>query len=270
VPALTDLEVEFVSLVDRAAVRDPVNQSEPMRFLVWKRESPDEGAASMTPEEKAALDKAQADLKKAQDDLKAATDTIATQKAEGDKLAEKVATLEKAAEPAKKDEPIDKSDLPPAVRAALEKAETEAATNRERAEKSEKTANEALAKAQASEDAALTRDYIAKAETYKALPIEAAKFGPVLKSAAEKLTKDELAELERVLKAADAAIAETDLFKEQGRSREGSKDGSALTEMTKRTTELRKSDPRLSEGAAMDLVMKADTELQARYLAETR
>lgn len=39
---LSDLQVDFVSLVDRAAVRDPVNQSEPMRFLVWKREGSDD------------------------------------------------------------------------------------------------------------------------------------------------------------------------------------------------------------------------------------
>lgn len=37
-PQLTDLDVEWVSLVDRAAVRDPVEQSEPNRFLIWKRE----------------------------------------------------------------------------------------------------------------------------------------------------------------------------------------------------------------------------------------
>jgi hypothetical protein len=35
---LTDIHVDWVSLVDRAAVRDPQNKSEPRRFLLWKRE----------------------------------------------------------------------------------------------------------------------------------------------------------------------------------------------------------------------------------------
>jgi hypothetical protein len=39
-PSLEDLQVDFVSLVDRAAVRDPENPDEPMRWLIWKRETP--------------------------------------------------------------------------------------------------------------------------------------------------------------------------------------------------------------------------------------
>lgn len=39
-PALTDLDVDWVSLVDRAAVRDAADPSEPARFLLWKAESP--------------------------------------------------------------------------------------------------------------------------------------------------------------------------------------------------------------------------------------
>jgi hypothetical protein len=35
---LTDLVVEYVSLVDRAAVRDAEKPDEPMRFLLWKRD----------------------------------------------------------------------------------------------------------------------------------------------------------------------------------------------------------------------------------------
>lgn len=36
-PQLIDLDVQFVSLVDRAAVRDPQRKSEPRRFLLSKR-----------------------------------------------------------------------------------------------------------------------------------------------------------------------------------------------------------------------------------------
>ena len=35
---LQDLKVDWVSLVDRAAVRNPQNKSEPRRFLLYKRE----------------------------------------------------------------------------------------------------------------------------------------------------------------------------------------------------------------------------------------
>jgi hypothetical protein len=38
VPQLVDIDVDFVSLVDRAAVRDPQRKSEPRRFLLMKRE----------------------------------------------------------------------------------------------------------------------------------------------------------------------------------------------------------------------------------------
>jgi hypothetical protein len=38
-PILTDLDVEWVSLVDRAAVRDAEEPSQPQRFLVWKSDT---------------------------------------------------------------------------------------------------------------------------------------------------------------------------------------------------------------------------------------
>jgi len=46
---LKDLRVDFVSLVDRAAVRDPQNKSEPRRFLLYKREGYIEKAAEHAP-----------------------------------------------------------------------------------------------------------------------------------------------------------------------------------------------------------------------------
>lgn len=54
-PGLKDLQVDWISFVDRAAVRDPINQSEPARFLLCKREgadapSTDERTRQMTPQ----------------------------------------------------------------------------------------------------------------------------------------------------------------------------------------------------------------------------
>jgi uncharacterized coiled-coil protein SlyX len=262
VPTLTDLDVGWVSLVDRAAVRDPVQQSEPARFLIWKRQTSDEGD-SMTPEEKAALEKAQADVAALTEKLTKADETNAA-------LAAKVTELEKAAEPAKKEEPIDKADLPPAVRAALEKAEADAAALAERLEKSENEAKAERDIAKAERETRLTREFVTKAEGYKALVVKAEDFGPVLKACAEKLTKDEYAAIEQVLKAADEQIVAGDLFKEQGRGREAAAPDGAYAEATQKAEELRKSDPKLSLAKARELVFKADTDLQARYLAEQR
>lgn len=40
-PVLKDIQVDWISFVDRAAMRDPQNQSEPQRFLITKREGAD-------------------------------------------------------------------------------------------------------------------------------------------------------------------------------------------------------------------------------------
>src|SRR5579871_2796412 len=64
-PHLQDLSVEWVSLVDRAAVRDPSAPTEPQKFLLWKSESgantdPTKGGTVPTAEElSAALAKAE-------------------------------------------------------------------------------------------------------------------------------------------------------------------------------------------------------------------
>jgi colicin import membrane protein len=264
VPTLSDLQVDFVSLVDRAAVRDPVKQSEPARFLLWKRQTTPTEGDSMTPEQEAAL-------KKAQDDAKAATDALA--KAEADKAtqAARIAELEKTAEPVDKgDEKVDLSKADPATRAYIEKMEADRAADRERAEKAERTANEATEIAKAERDARITREFVTKAEGYRALVVKADEFGPVLKEASEKLSKAAFDEIERVLKAADEALSSTDLFKEQGRAREAQKADSAYAEAVTRAAELRKSDAKLSQADAIAAVFKADPDLQARHLADVR
>jgi hypothetical protein len=43
--ALTDLVVEYVSLVDRAAARDPADPTQPQTFLLWKSDSSPAGVA---------------------------------------------------------------------------------------------------------------------------------------------------------------------------------------------------------------------------------
>jgi hypothetical protein len=257
---LTDLNVEFVSLVDRAAVRNAENPTEPQRFLVWKAErgdpttDPTQGG-SMTPEEAAALAKAEKDTTDAQ----AALAKSETEKAE---LTARVETLEKAAKPEPSTEEIDKADLPPAVVARLEKAETEAQELR-------KSAEEATSLAKAERDIRVTREFVAKAEKFTSLTVDPAVFGPVLKSASEKLTADESAELDRVLKAADEQLRQSGLLKEAGVSGDAKATGPE-GELAQKAEELRKADPSLTDARARIKVMEGDKRLQQAYLDSHR
>lgn len=266
-PTLTDLKVDYVSLVDRAASRDPVNQSEAQRFLVWKRDNPTpEEGVSMTPEEKAAL-------KKAQDDATAATAAIAKANEQIETLKAENAELKKAAEPAVKadEDKVDLSKADPALRAHIEKMEAERQADRERAEKSEKVAADALAKAQATDEKILKAEFVAKADGYKALVVKAEDFGPVLMRVSTAVSKEDFDALEQVLKAADEGLVAGDLFKEQGRGGDAAtKADGALAEVNKRAEEIRKADPKISLAKAQDMAITADPALQARYLAETR
>lgn len=270
---LKNLEVSCVSLVDRAAVRDPSNPTQPQRLLLWKRDDQGGNMPDPTPAElQAALTKAEEErdaLKKAADEhaaeLKKATDASA-------ELTSKVTELEKAAKPAPAEPVVDLSKADPAIRAMLEKSEADAKAMADRLEKAEKQGEEDRQLAKAERETRLTREFVAKAEEFKALPVEAEKFGPVLKSAAEKLSKDEADELDRVLKAADEQIRQSRLFKEQGRGeRPGDGgDGSAIAEVQRKAEALKKADPKLSSAQALDKAMTSDRELQERYLAEMR
>ena len=307
-PQLTNLDVEFVSLVDRAAVRDPVEQSEPMRFLIWKRETdPSEGGHRMSKLTKEIVDSLgdpiakESDLttlvEKADDSdqatlaLQGAARLLAAHKGDLDaeavakfaelaglelpdagpglqpKTAAEVIDALKAAEvdaavvtevesaiaKAAEDAKLAKAD--PETRAAIKKAE-------ERAEAAEKIAKE-------ERDARLDKEYIAKAEKLDHLTIKAEDFGPVLKSAAEKLTKEEYEALESVLKASNEQIEKGALFAEAGAA--GSVAAAdAFGELQQKAQEIKKAEPKLSDAEALDKAMKDNPDLEAAYLAEAR
>lgn len=279
---LHDLQVDFVSFVDRAAVRDSVQQSEPMRFLltkaeqqglvVWKRDHDNNPGDPMSPEEqKAALEKAQADEKAANERATKAEADLTKAQEQIEALTKSVDDIKKAA--GIKDEPValDKSELSPAMRAHVEKMEADQAALAERVAKAEQDAADEAKVAKAERDERLTREFIGKAEAFEALPIEAAKFGPVLKSIHGKLTKDEAEEIDRVLKASDEQIKAGALFKEQGRSGDGLQgDDTAIAKATKAAAEIRKNDSSISHAGALQQVFKADAPLAARYQDEVR
>lgn len=266
---LRDLDVTTVSLVDRAAVRDSTNKSEPMRLLLWKREGdPTPEGGTMTEQEmRAAVEKAERETTELRKQLEEQT----TLKADLQKAQDEIAELKKTADP-EKPEPakLDKSQLAPEVREALEKAEQREKEANERIAKAEKDASDAAELAKAERDTRLTREFVAKAQTYTALPVNAEEFGPVLKSVSEKLTKEEAEAIDTLLKAANEQVAKSELFKEQGAGGTAPKDGTAAAEVTRKAEELRKSDSKLTLDKAMDRVMRDDRDLQERYLAEMR
>jgi len=158
---------------------------------------------------------------------------------------------------------IDKSQLDPAVRAALEKAEADTAAAAAKA-----ATAEALAKTE--RDRRLDKEFFDKAEGYHFLGADTGELGPLLKSANETLSKEDYERLEGILSAANEQIRQGDLFKQMGTDDQHGEPGDALQEVTRKAEELRKSDSSLSMEKAMERVMEGDKALQQRYLAEVR
>lgn len=196
--------------------------------------------------------------------------TAALQKAEQErdaaqadlaKAEKKLAKKDKGDEP--KDEPINKDDLPQAVREALEKAEA-------RAEKLEKQAAEDAKIAKAERDLRLTREFVAKAETeFPNVGGDASEFGPMLKAMSETLSEDVFKAVETRLRAAEEQVRTSNLFKELGQGGDPTPGANAEIEAaTRKADELRKADPALTPYDAMRLAMSRDQ--QAAYLASVR
>jgi hypothetical protein len=248
---LRKLEVEMVSLVDRAAVRDPSNPSEPQRFVLFKREGG--GPTKIHKEDQMT----EAELRAVIEKVEAERDELAKQVRKLEKQARKSADGEKVL--------IDKSQLAPEIRKALEKAETEREELRKQAQKAERLAKD-------ERDRRIEREFVAKAEAeYAHVGGDAAEFGRLLKSASEKLSGDEFAQLETQLKAANERISAT-LYKEAGVSGDPVPGATSVhaDKLEKRAQELRKADRSLSAYEAMHLAMTEDREAQAAYLATIR
>lgn len=170
--------------------------------------------------------------------------------------AAKVADLEKQVEELKKGQ--DKGDegqvdlfkgMSPEQRAHFEKMQ-------KRAEEAERIAKE-------EREARLRKEYIQKAQELSGLNISAEEFGPILKSAAEKLPEEEFTKLHEVLKSASKVIETSSIFKEQGR--DGAGEDTALAELEKKAEELRKADSSLTKEAAFTKAMQEYPELYERY-----
>jgi hypothetical protein len=283
---LQDLTVDYVSLVDRAAVRDPQHKSEPRRFLVWKREGAElpttaKGGDHMeksAEELRAELEKSEREKKEAEEARDAAKAAVEKVEKERDEALAKAAA-KSPGEGGDKDDttdpkkpPVKKEDLSPEARAALEKAESDNAALAERLTKAEKQAEAADELAKAERNQRVTREFISKAEELRALPAQAVTLGPILKSADEgvPLTKEQNEELNRILKAADEQIRRSDLFKEVGASTAPGSGTDALSKLQSKAEELRKSDSSLSAAEALDKAMQDNPDLEREYAGEIR
>lgn len=249
-PHLQDLDVQYVSLVDRAAVRDPSNPTEPQRFLLWKSES---GATPTDSPEGGSMNAEEL--------------TAALQKAEQerDELTEKVAKLEKKL--AKKDKgeeetKVDKAELAPEVRQMIEKAEAER-------DALKKAADEASEIAKAERDLRVTREFVVKAETdFPLVAGDTSEFGKLLKSMSEKLDAEEFEAVTKQFRAANARIETSNLLKQFGQDGDPAPGSDGYEEAARKAEELRKTDPNLSAYDAG--VLSMTPEQQAAYLASVR
>lgn len=265
---VTELDVHTVSLVNRAAVRDPQNKSEPRRLLLWKREgvTPPTGGDHMTP----TLEELQEQLAKAQSDLAERDKTIEKLQAKPPRKADGDSDDETEGDETTKSE-IDKSELAPEVRAALEKAEQAEKNAREEAKKAQKTADEALEKAEKETNVRVEREFVTKAETdYSHLSADPSELGPVLKRASEALSKEDFEAIDSVLKGADEAVRQGDLFKQAGRDGQPPRESNALGQLEKHAAELRKSDLGLTPEDALAKACEEHPDLQRQYTAEMR
>jgi Asp-tRNA(Asn)/Glu-tRNA(Gln) amidotransferase B subunit len=108
----------------------------------------------------------------------------------------------------------------------------------------------------------ILKEYIEKAEELPHLAIEPLKFGPVLKALGEG-HPGEFEEIFRVLKAADAAIKKSELFKEIGKS--GSGESSAEAAVYAKARGLVAKDADLTFDEAVAKVLDMEPDLYERY-----
>lgn len=287
-PHVKDLIVDYVSLVDRGAVRSVADKSQAQRFLLWKRDSaviptdPKGSLMSVETIDKAALDpavrealekaeEATKDAETARDEALAKATAVEAEKAELVKQAGG-GKAKPASEVDSNDEDEDdlkKADLSPEVRALLEKRDAEVAELRKESEENKERAESAEDIAKSERDERVTREYITKAE--KELPQLGAPdvVGARLKKFAETLSKSEFDEFYREQAAVNEQLRKGSVEAEYGRSGERAKAPAApgLPEAMKKAEELQKSDPSMSSAEAFRQAMR-DPAVAAEYQKE--
>jgi len=237
---LTNLEVEFVSLVDEPAHQDD-------RITLTKRErdarNQHDGARTMptTAPEETVMSKI--DLTAIEDeDLRKSVEAVLAEADETAKdLVSRIEALEKQAEDGDEEAPAEEATTDePAAEADDEVAKAVA----KRLADAEAIAKAAVEKAERLEEAARQREFVDRAAVYKNVA-GADELGPVL-AAVAKAAPEAYERLEHFLKTANERIA---LTEEIGKAGRGKTDGNA--ELDNAAAELRKADPTLSREASI-------------------
>jgi len=137
---------------------------------------------------------------------------------------------------------------------------------KKRFEEMEKRAQEAEKIAKAEQETRLVREFVAKAKDYQGLPMEAEEMGKVFKTLSEK-APDEFGKVEELLKKADAAIAQGNLFREVGKTANGGDGGvyEKLTSIAKSKVEKNKD---LSFNDAFNEAITENPSLYEQYRSE--
>lgn len=243
---LYDVEITEISLVDRGANADA-------KVLLLKRDTEDEVTTKtdqLAPVMDA-LSKAEERLATLDESLREAQAEIAKRDARIDEL-EKVAKADKPqADPS---EDVLKN-APEPVRKMVE-----ALTARV-------SASEAVVKRM--QDEREMQDFAKRAGQFERLTVDQKTFGPLLHRIAKGTsTTADADEVERVLKAADAALkAGGAPFVEIGKSG-GDRAASAEAAIAAKADEIRKRDPKLTQEQAATQALSEDPSLYRRYLAE--
>lgn len=249
---LTSLRIREVSLVDR-----PANPG--ARVALWKRDGgapPQPQEDTMSDDEKSALEAAEATIADLTRTVSEQAEEIARLRKERD---EAVAAAD-AARGETGDEPTDEiakamATLPAALRERF-------------------AATEKLARRLA--DEAEERDFVVKAAGFRHLPVKAEDFGPVLRRVVKGgATTADLAELDRVLVAADAAIGTARLTRSLGVPVHGTGDTAGGAEGVWGEI-CRKADALVAKGGdlsvemARERIMELSPDLYRRYREEKR
>lgn len=246
---LKTLKVNFASLVD-----NPANQG--AELLIAKR---DETEPEPEPTEKIGRKISRPRMAH----LKAAADAITAAMAGCDEEEDEMKDTKKATT-----EPETKADAAPETKPeATVKAETKLepaaddiakrlADLEKRAADAEARATEAESVAKRERDERLIAKYEGEAAEYKSLTVDPKVFGPILKRAhgGEVLSEADVTELRRVLKAADEAVQQSGILKEQGRS--GGADERASEKIDRLAKALVADKKAADYGAAMSQLAK--------------
>lgn len=259
---LVDVKLTEISLVDR-----PANQGS--EVVLFKRdESSEEDDMNPTEEQLQALTQAVAKAEEALASLTEANDELT---AKNDELTGKIDEL--TGEITKRDEQLvalkkaQGNDGEDEIAKALKDAPEPVAKAMQALGDRLKLAESLLAK---SADEKAQGEFIRKAATFDKLPTTAEKLGPVLMRVEKgATTKEDAAELERLLKAANEAIAKGgDGTQEIGKR--GAGGANAMDKIEAEAAEIRKSDSGMTREMAITKALENKPELYDAYVKETR